>query len=292
VPKTLSRLCLVTCSVVAAFAFHFPMRAQSQPEAPPLAKTTDAPANFDIRVSPLRSALLQRLGRAPQPVTTTGLARARVELAAMNAGASSETVAAFSPFTGGAEVVRSPRGALTEPASGASAAIVTSFLRAHPDLYGLSAADVDALRFGGESVNRGSGLRMLRAEQRVNGIPVFQSDARFVLDREGRLIRTIGALVPAAAADGAAAAALSAGDALIAATQSVGIPLTPALVTSGAVQGDRQTPADVTFWSPTSWRRRSRTRGRTRTNVGAPRCWPPSIARRPEPLERPESAAD
>jgi subtilisin-like proprotein convertase family protein len=238
--KTPSRLCLVTCSVVAAVAFHFPIRAQSQPEAPPLAKTTDAPANFDIRVSaPLRSALLQRLGREPQPMTA-GLARAHVAPDATNAG-TSNTVAAFSPFTGGAEVVRRPRGALTEPASDTSAAIVTSFLRAHPELYGLSAADVGALRFRGESVSRGSGLRMLRAEQTVNGIPVFQSDARFVLDREGRLIRTIGALVPASAADGAAAAALSAGDALITATQSVGITLTPALVTSGAVQGDRQT---------------------------------------------------
>ena len=33
----------------------------------------------------------------------------------------------------------------------------------------------------------------------MNGVPVFQSETRFIFDRDGRLIRTIGRLVPDAA---------------------------------------------------------------------------------------------
>ena len=116
--------------------------------------------------------------------------------------------ATISPFTGGAELVRNPRGALTPPAPGtASAAIVSGFLETHAALYGLAAADLATIRFLGESVNRSNGLRMLRAEQAIDGIPVFQSDARFILDREGRLIRTTGRLVSPAGAGGTAPAA-------------------------------------------------------------------------------------
>ena len=72
-----------------------------------------------------------------------------------------------------------PRGALTPPAPGVgSAAIVSGFLETHAALYGLAAADLATIRFLGESVNRGNGLRMLRALQAIDGIPVFQSDAR------------------------------------------------------------------------------------------------------------------
>jgi hypothetical protein len=98
------------------------------------------------------------------------------------------------------EVVKNDRGALTEPAPGRSGLdIVLEFLRAHPDVYGLSPADINGLHHG-ESRSRATGIRMVRVEQRVNGIPVFQSDTRFVLDREGRLIRGVGLLVPGAGA--------------------------------------------------------------------------------------------
>ena len=65
---------------------------------------------------------------------------------------------------------------------------------------------------------------MLRAEQAIDGIPVFQSDTRFILDREGRLIRTTGRLVSPAGAGGTApAAAIPAAAAFASAMQSVGI---------------------------------------------------------------------
>jgi hypothetical protein len=98
-----------------------------------------------------------------------------------------------------------------------------NFLQSHAGLYGLSAADVSTLRLESESVSR-SGLRMVRGDQAINGIPVFQSDARFVLDDQGRLIRTIGAFAPAAAAAGAGTTpGISPAAALVAAMRSVGI---------------------------------------------------------------------
>jgi Zn-dependent metalloprotease len=64
--------------------------------------------------------------------------------------------------------------------------IVRDFITANSEIYGLNAADIANLNFIGESVSPGSGLRMVRVEQMVNGLPVFQSETRVVLDREGR----------------------------------------------------------------------------------------------------------
>ena len=121
--------------------------------------------------------------------------------------------------------MRNPRGALTAPAPGtASAAIVTGFLETHAALYGLAPEDLATLQFRGESITRSNGLRMLRAEQAIDGIPVFQSDSRFILDRDGRLIRTTGRLVSRAGAAGAdPASAIPASAAFVSAMQSVGI---------------------------------------------------------------------
>ena len=150
-----------------------------------------------------------------------------------------QATATISPFTGGAELVRNPRGALTPPAPGAgSAAIVSGFLETHAPLYGLAAADLATIRFLGESVNRSNGLRMLRAEQAIDGIPVFQSDTRFILDRDGRLIRTTGRLVSRAGAAGAdLASAIPASAALVSAMESVGIAVSPNDVSPGAQNG-------------------------------------------------------
>jgi hypothetical protein len=43
-------------------------------------------------------------------------------------------------------------------------------------------------------------MRMVRMEQTVNGLPVFQSETRFILDAGGRVFRSTGLLVPNATA--------------------------------------------------------------------------------------------
>jgi subtilisin-like proprotein convertase family protein len=141
----------------------------------------------------------------------------------------------FSALTGGVDVVRSARGALTPPSgavNGYSAAL--DFIQSHSALYGLSTGDIATLRLRGESVSRGNGLRMVRVDQVVHGLPVFQSDSRFLLDREGRLVRTVGTLMPGAATAATPVPTITAADALVSAMQSVGIAISPSDITAAA----------------------------------------------------------
>ncbi len=106
-----------------------------------------------------------------------------------------------SQLTGGVEIVRSTTGALSGPAPGRNGAdIVRSFISANSDLYGLSGKDIASLKIGGESLSS-SGMRMVRVEQVVNGLPVFQSDTRFILDSQGRIHRSTGLIFPNATAE-------------------------------------------------------------------------------------------
>ena len=104
-----------------------------------------------------------------------------------------------SPLTGGAEVVRGARGYITAPDPGKSATdLALAFLRGNAALYGISQKQAANLKVLGESKSPKNGMRMVRVEQAVHGLPVFQSEVRVIVDREGRLIRTVGRLVPGA----------------------------------------------------------------------------------------------
>jgi uncharacterized repeat protein (TIGR01451 family) len=195
--------------------------------------TPQAVGNFDVRVNgPHELAkVLARAQAAPAGLTAAkAAAGARAEamrgaLARLRQAAPGATVQ-LSAATAAPEVVASPRGALSAPVAGrASIDIVRGFLHANSDLYGLEAGEVDALRPLGESVSR-NGLRMLRLEQRVNGLLVFQSETRFILDRDGRVWRSLGILVPKAAATPPLAAAgtlIGAPQALVKAMATVGL---------------------------------------------------------------------
>lgn len=115
----------------------------------------------------------------------------------------------MSPLTASVELVRGPQ-PLSAPAPGLSGeTIVRDFLRANQRLYGLTSAEIDDLNFLGESVTPESGLRMVRAEQLLNGYPIFQSETRFILDRDGRMISSIGTLIPRATAPDSSQAGLT-----------------------------------------------------------------------------------
>ena len=109
-----------------------------------------------------------------------------------------------SGLTGAVEIVRSADG-LTKSAPGRSGEeIVREFIADNKGLYGLSDAEIADLNFIGESISEASGVRMVRVEQIINGRPVFQSETRFILDREGRIIRSLGLMVPNASEQAAA----------------------------------------------------------------------------------------
>ncbi len=131
-----------------------------------------------------------------------------------------------SAVTGSVEVVRSS-GTLTGPAPGQSGFdIVRSFLATNHALYGLSESDLAQLHFIGESISPGSGLRMVRVEQMVDGHPVFQSETRVTMDRDGRIVRTVGLMARDASASAAPLSGLiSPEKALVSAMSSVKIAL-------------------------------------------------------------------
>ena len=102
----------------------------------------------------------------------------------------------ISTLTASLEVLRSPNG-LTKAAPGYSGEdIVRNFLSSNKKLYGLDSRQIEDLNFIGESISPDSGIRMVRVEQIVNGLPVFQTETRFILDRDGRIIRSVGAMIP------------------------------------------------------------------------------------------------
>jgi uncharacterized repeat protein (TIGR01451 family) len=141
----------------------------------------------------------------------------------------------LSQTTGGPSEVRNRRGSLTPAAPGrGSEDIVRQFLADQGKIYGLSAADLADLTVLGDSPGGRSGLRMLRMEQRIGGRPVFQSETRFILDRDGRLVSSLGLMVPNARALAPVinpARLLQPGDAIVRLLASTGKTADPAAFT-------------------------------------------------------------
>ncbi|HUK90824.1 MAG TPA: M36 family metallopeptidase [Blastocatellia bacterium] len=191
------------------------------------------PGNFDVRVNggPALGALVQD--------RTTARSKAQISTESMRSAASQlrssspDVTVRFSSVMGGAEIVESKTGALTHPAPGQEGMTITRrFLHAQAGVYGLKPAEIDQLHFIGESVSPKNGLRMVRFEQVVNGIPVFQSETRAILDREGRLIRTLGLLVPGADSADSLDGLMSPEQSLASAMATVGITLDVSAMTS------------------------------------------------------------
>ncbi len=189
--------------------------------------------NYDVRVNGKTafSQLVQsRLAVARQKSVNraNALSAAIAQLNAKVPGARVQ----ISPLTTSAEIVESRNGALTAAAPGRSTQdIVRAFLQENAAVYGIQPTDVDQLRFVGESISRRSGLRMVRLEQVVNDIAVFQSELRALVDRDGRLVRTVGLLVPAAGEAESFKQTISPSQALISAMSAVGITLNSSKVT-------------------------------------------------------------
>jgi uncharacterized repeat protein (TIGR01451 family) len=169
------------------------------------AKPAALPRMADARVN--LKASYRRAAAARSGAAAAGLAEARRHTAELLAAAVQLRKALpglelrFSGLTGAPEVVRARSGSLTPSAPGrGSEEVVRDFLRRNGALYGLSEADLADLVVLGDSPGGSSGLRMLRMEQQIDGRPIFQSETRFLLDRDGRLLESLGRMVPHARA--------------------------------------------------------------------------------------------
>ncbi len=231
-----------------------PVRAAVAP-GPESKAAAAAAGNLDMRVLGGRDLLKVLAGYQLDPrrigsrvaAQSKTLRQGVAQLKAASRGAE----VSFSPLFGAAEVVSNPRGTLTGPAPGRPGLeIAHDFLRAHAGLYGLSDADLAALRCAGESVNPRSGLRMVRCEQTVHGLPVFQSDTRITLDRSGQVVRAVGLLAPYAQDNALAISPqVTAQQALAVAMKSVAVDLDPTRMSLASVSPDR-TKAEVAAADP------------------------------------------
>lgn len=213
--------------IAGAIAMAVPLFTfAAQAPAPAAARGVDT-SNFDIRLTGAASALAARQpGGIPQMIQdrenahAAGATRGLAQLRRVNPTAEIQP----SPVTRVPEVVSVKRGSLTPPSQASGDAIARSFVAANLEIYGLTADDVANLRTLGESRGGQSGLRMVRLEQRVNDRPVFQAETRFLIDKEGSLVRSVGTFIPNAFASASALPdADTAAHALSAALRSVGI---------------------------------------------------------------------
>jgi hypothetical protein len=91
------------------------------------------------------------------------------------------------PTTGGVADVRRADGFLTGPDARDPAAVALAYVRARPDVFGLDADDLAALRLESRSVSP-DGLTTLRWVQTVDGIASLDTGIVAHLARDGRLI--------------------------------------------------------------------------------------------------------
>lgn len=157
--------------------------------------------NFDVRILARGEVLrlaVEETGRGAdhlQAIDLNRRLRLQQEIARLRRTAPGAQVQ-LSPILGTAEVVSRPGGALTDASPGRETLqVVLGFLREHAGLYGLSPQQVGKLQSLGESVSR-SGLRSMMLRQTLGGRPVFQGGVRAVLDGKGRMVATVGRLVP------------------------------------------------------------------------------------------------
>ena len=129
-----------------------------------------------------------------------------------------EGVVTTDPVAGGARVVARTDGLLTGESARGPAAIALAYVRDHRELFGLSDADIAALRPTLRDHTAG-GVTNLEWTQTVDGVPAYDSTLAATVTDDGQLVAIHGSAVPgldlastAPQLDAARARAIAAGD--------------------------------------------------------------------------------
>ena len=93
---------------------------------------------------------------------------------------------------------------LSPPSDADPQGIARGFLKTHRDVWGLSEAEVDALRFEARYTDEHSGLTHVFYTQTADGLPVFPAALGVHLDGRGRVLGVEGDLFPGTRRQGAA----------------------------------------------------------------------------------------
>jgi extracellular elastinolytic metalloproteinase len=189
----------------------------SRTRVPPAAAGTALP-NFDIqegRRGSTRKASPRLLPGAAVPCS--GLPDSRVR---------------YDALTHTASRVSRPNGKLTGPSRLDPEVIARRFLAAHPELYGQTGPEVDALYVARRYASPGLDVTHVWLNQQFRGIPVFMAEAKVDVTFRGEILATSGALVPGLART------IAARTPRISAGQALGLAMT-----YGGMRGKAQPPA-------------------------------------------------
>jgi hypothetical protein len=86
---------------------------------------------------------------------------------------------------------------LTAPFAGERTEVLENYLRQNSALFGLDAAQIDALETTADYTNPNGRLSFVHLEQRINRIPVFRGEVKAAFTEKGEIVRVINNLAPA-----------------------------------------------------------------------------------------------
>lgn len=207
-------------------------RAQSNP-------STDTHASLDLRRG--TSAADQRqLDRASMRL------KARPAVQALTRSLGAQSIVDIDPVTATPREVSRLDGTLTGPSNAKAKDIALGYLKAHSDVFGLSAADLSRLSLARDYVDI-EGIHHLSFVQTASGLTLFGNGVKANVAKDGRLINVTGSPVRSLAAPAAVARPISAAAAVEAAKKGAGEKV--------LTQGLRDTTKQVLFATPGGVRR-------------------------------------
>src|SRR5262245_47526269 len=157
----------------------------------------DKAAYYDSRQDAGSQKILQQRSAVNAAEPASGVATRRKQLGRQG-------IVSIDPLTGTARAVQRLDGFLTGPSAATAQLIALAYVRSHPDVFGLSAAEVSRLQLRKDYVDI-AGTHHLSFIQAVSGVPVFGNGLKANVARNGRLINVVGSPI-AALPTGAAAA--------------------------------------------------------------------------------------
>ena len=169
---------------------------------------------FDIRQGTTGAQQRARAGRS-------AALRATAPVRALARQLGPQSVIDLDPLTGTPRQVGRLDGSLTGPSTASATAVALGYVRAHADVFGLSAADLARLVPARDYVDI-EGIHHLAFVQQVGGVPLFGNGLQANVTRDGRLVNVTGSPVPGLRAPATLRAGLSVDAAIRLAKKDVG----------------------------------------------------------------------
>ncbi|MEU1270922.1 M36 family metallopeptidase [Streptomyces sp. NPDC005799] len=185
VRRTRTTISSATIGLALTVAF-LPGVANATPGDPTPPADTGTPAAQTPPI-PSQQTLIRRDATLTKAEQRPGVRKLRQQLGIQG-------VLELDPATGTARQVAKLDGYLTPPSGNSPQDIVRNYLRSHPDVFGLSDAQVHDLTLRKQYTDV-AGIRHLSFVQSVDGVPVFGNGVKANISHDGRLISVLGSPV-------------------------------------------------------------------------------------------------